>query len=299
MDFIHSNLLADYTMATEVKKIDLPVNPLSYLLLNVSGFNATDEATLAEILAFINKIEVTHLGTSIISLQSEDLFMENLYLYGHEPVLTHNIADDNATREITLVIPFGRRIFDPDECFPATKKGELTLSLDTTVPSSSLDNAIINIESLELPGAQPTRYLKSTQLSITAPGDTGDNDIDLPIGNPIVNLILYTTTVPGASSHTYGIQSAKILVDNVEKGYSMAHFNCLKGERIFHQSTLPRDIAAFGNIQLPNYAFLDFDPAKDGKFALETAGKSSVKLRLNMGVDEASKVSIMELVDVH
>jgi hypothetical protein len=296
MRFIRSSLLKDHTTATEVKKIDLPVNPLSHLIISMDGYNATDEATLAEIAAFINKVEVTYLGTTIISLESEDLIALNAYLYKAMPVLTQSVATDNAARCLTLIVPFGRTIFNPAECFPATKKGELTLSLDTTVPATSFDNSTLNVEAVELLDAAPEQYLKSTLLTVSAPGATGDNDIDLPIGNDIAAILVRMTTFPSTSSHTYGVDSVKILVDNKEEGYSYARAQCLTGDMIHRLHTLPRDIAAFGDVLPANVVWLDYDPHTDNNFLLETAGKSSVKIRLGMGVDEATKLTVLELV---
>ncbi len=298
MEFIRSNILADHTAATETKTIDLPINPLSHLLINLSVLNATDEATLAEIIAFINKVSVTHYGKTILELESEDLFALNCFIYGAAPVLTNNIATDNHCRELTLVVPFGRKICDTKECFPATRKGELQLTLDTTVPATSCDGGVINIEAVELIGANPSHYMKTRLMNVSAPGSTGDNDIELPIGNKILGILLYSTTVPGTSSHTYGIDEARVLVDNKELGYVSSHANCMKGDAIFHFQTLPRDIAAFGSILPTNYFLMDYDPDKSGNWALETEGKSSVKVRLTMGVDEASKIIPIELVAV-
>jgi hypothetical protein len=296
VDFIRSNLLKDHTAATEVITKDLPINPLSHILVNLSVYNATDEATLAEIVAFVNKVEVLKEGASIISLESEDLHALNVALYGAAPVLTQNVATDNATRELTLVVPMGRTIMNPNECYPATKKGELTLKVDTTVPATSCDNGVLNIETVELPGASPTQHLKAVLKSVTAPGATGDNDVELPIGNRIVGLILYTTTVPATSSHTYGIQEARILRNNKEWGYASAKANCIKGDGIFLFQSLPRTIAAFGSIVPANYLYMPFSPHFGDDFALDSAGLSSLKLRLNMGVDEAAKVIPLEIV---
>jgi len=296
--FIRSSLIKDRTTATEILKVDLPTNPLSHLIISMDGYNVTDEATLAEILAFINKVEVSHLGTSIISLESEDLFALNAYLYKHNPILTQNVATDNAARCLSLIVPFGRKIFDPTECFPATKKGELTLTLNMTVPATSLDNSTLNIEAVELLEAAPTQYLKATMLSVAAPGATGDNDVDLPIGNDILAVQIRMTTFPTTSSHTYGVDTARVLVDNKEFGYSLARAQCLVGDNIFKVSSLPRTIAAFGDVVPANIVWLDYDPVKDGNWLLQTSGKSSVKVRLGMGVNEATVLSVLELVKV-
>lgn len=296
MEFIRSSLLKDHTTATEVKKLDLPVNPLSHLIITMDAYNATDEATLAEILAFINKVSVSHLGKTVLDAESEDLYGVNCYLYGNRPVLSAKLATDNQHRAVSLVVPFGRRIFDPSECYPATKKGELTLSLDMTVPATSCDNSTLNVEAVELVDATPQHYLKTTMATVSAPGATGENDYDLPIGNEIVALQIRMTTFPGASSHTFGVDVAKVLVNNQEYGYSAARALCLVGDLIHRIDTQHGSIAAQGAINPDNVVWLDYDPRGNGEFLLETEGKSSVKLRMDMGVDEATYVTIMERV---
>lgn len=299
MNFVRSSLLRDHTMATEVKKIDLPVNPLSHLIFTVDGYNVgAQECTLANVLAFINEIEVTYRGTTILDLQSEDLAGVIPYLFHVNPILTQRTATDNHARCLGLVIPFGRKVYNPSECFPATKKGELTLTLDTTVPTTTLDNALINIEAVELMGATPAHYLKTVMQTVSAPGATGDNDVDLPIGNDIVALNIRMTTFPAASSSTYGVDSVKILIDNVEYGYSHAQAECLIADMMFRMHNVATDLAAQADIQPDNTLWIDFDPHGDDQWLLKTAGKSSVKARFNMGVDEATHVTVLELVSV-
>lgn len=298
MQFIRSSILRSYTVATEIKKIDLPTNPLSHLIITMGFWNATDEATLAEVLAFINSISVTHLGATVCYAESEDLYALNCYLLKHCPVLTHSVATDNASRQISLIVPFGRTLFNPMECYPATKKGELTLSLDTTVPATSLDNASFNIEAVELVGATPTQYLKSTLKSVAAPGATGDVEVDLPIGNRIAALLIYSTTVPADSSNLYGVNSSKVLVDNVEFGYAFASAHCMAGDWANKLHTGARTIAASGEIEPNHYFVIDYDPAGNDNFLLETKGKSRVIVRNTMAVNEASKVNVVEIVSV-
>lgn len=297
-EFIRSSLLKDHTAATESKKIDLPVNPLSHLIITLDCYNVSDEATLAELIAFINSIEVSHLGRTVVDLQSEDLAGVQTYLLGAHPILTQKIADDNAARCLGLIVPFGRRLFDANECFPSTKKGELTLTLDTTVPATSADNGIINVEAVELYGASPSRYLKSVMQTVSAPGATGDNDIDLPIGNDIVALNIRMTTFPGTGSSTYGVDGVSILVDNREYGYSYARAECLVADMANRFNSMIMDIAAQGDVQPANTVWVDFDPNKDSEWLLKTQGKSSCKVRLDMGVDEATYISVLELVGV-
>ncbi len=296
MEFIRSSLLKDHTTATETWEKDLPTNPLSHLILNMDGYNVTDEATLAEILAFINTVEVTRSGITVVSLQSEDLYALNVWLYRHYPQLTGKLATDNEARNLGLIVPFGRRVFDPEECFPATKKGDLTVRINFTVPGTSLDNSTVNVEAVELPGATPSHYLKCIMSTIVAPGATGDNDYELPIGNEIVCVQLRLTTIPTTSSHTYGVDNARVLVDNAEFGYASARAQCLQADHVFIADHQHGAIAAQGVDQVDNVLWLDFDPARDGRFLLDTKGRSSVKLKLNMGVNEATYCTLLERV---
>jgi len=194
MDFIRSNLVQDLTVATGVLTRDLPTNPISHLIVTLTGLNVTDEATLAEILAFINSIQVTNSGKTIYNLQSEDVYAQNVKLFGHTPMLTGKIATDNEVRSLTLMVPFGRTIFNPDECLFGAKKGDVTLRVDLTIPATSLDGAVINIETVELPDANPSRYLRSVLKVVSAPGATGENEVDLPIGNLLVAAGIRMTT---------------------------------------------------------------------------------------------------------
>jgi len=298
MEFIRSSLLRDHTAATEVKKIDLPINPLSHLIFSLDCFNVANEATLAEIIGFINKLTVTKLGKTVLYAESEDLYGVNCYLYGRRPVLSGKVATVTNHQCLSLILPFGRRIFDPAECYPATKKGELTLTMDTTVPSGSADNGTLNIEAVELIGATPAHYLKTTMATVSKPNKLGDNDLDLPMGNDIIAIQIRMTTFPGAASHTFGVDLAKVLVNNQELGYSAARAQCLVGDLIHLFETQHGNIAAQGTINPDNIVYLDFDPRRNDEFLLETAGKSSVTLRMEMGVDEATYVTVLEKVAV-
>ena len=297
-EIVRSSILKAYTMATEVKKLDLPVNPLSHLCITISGFNVTDEATLAEILSFLNKITITHRGKTIIGLESEDLAALMMYLFWRSPMLTQNVSTDNATRQLTLIVPFGRTLYNPQECFPATKKGELTLTLDTTVPSASLDNAVIDIETIELPDANPTQHLKCELYNVAAPSGTGDNDVALPIGNLIDGIIFYSTTFPGTSSHAYGINEVTLRVNNKEHTLGQCKTASLIGEMATQLVTNPRDIAAFGQVFPKNYFWMRYNADYMDTFLFNSEGLSSYVARLNMQVAEVAKVIPVQLEKV-
>jgi hypothetical protein len=298
MEFIRSNLIKDRASATEVFEKDLPTNPLSHLILAQSCCQAADEATLAEMLAFINSVEVTRCGVTVLSLESEDLWALNAYLYRRPPIATNNITTATATRTIGLVIPFGRNIFDPAECHPATKKGDLTLRVNTTVIATAAITGIYSVEAVELIDAQPTHYLKSTKIALPAPGATGERDVELPTGNEIVAIGIRRTSGPAVTTHVYGVQNARLLVDNKEYGYASARAQCLDADWGLRAGGLPSNMLLQQQILPPMMFWMDFDPNGDGKWLVDTKGKSSVKLRLDMGVNEAVWLTLVERVAV-
>ena len=296
MEFIRSTLIRDRVSATEVVERDLPTNPISHLILALSGCQITDETTLAEMLAFVNTIEVTRSGVTVLSMQSEDLYALNCYLYGRRPNLTNCVTTATATRTLGLIIPFGRKIFDPEECFPAMKKGDLTVRLNMTVLGTSVDTGIISLEAVELVGAAPTHYMKSTLMVVVAPGAVGDNDVELPMGNELVCIQLRRTSGPANAGHVYGISNARVLVDNKEYGYVSARAQCLEADRGM-QVGGPQTTMLLQQLPTPTSTFwLDYDPNKDGKWLLDTAQASSVKVRLDMGVNEATYMTLVERV---
>jgi len=298
MKFIRSQLIDDRTSATEILTIDLPVNPLSHLILTLAAYNVTDEATVAELLAFVNKVTVSHLGKSIINMESEDLAGLNEYLFGVGAFNLQPASADNSQITLNMIIPFGRRLYDPSECFPATKRGELQLTLDLTEITTSADNGKISVAAVELPEATPARYLKAATMRVDAPSSTGALDVELPIGNKIAALLVRMTTWPTTNSHTFGIEDFEILVNNIEEGYVSGNARSVIGEMMLRTNIPSRSIAAQGKPIPANVNWLDFDPHGDGQYLLETAGKSSVKLRANMGVAEAWYLTPVELIEI-
>lgn len=295
MEFRRKTLINNHTAATEVLKKDLPTNPLSHIVVTLAGYNATDETTLAEILAFINSMTVIRDGETIYNCESEDAYGVHSYVLGRHPVLSQKIATDNSHRALSLIIPFGRALYNPEECLPATKKGELEFQIDYTAPATSMDNGILTVETIELIGANPQNFLKSKTKTVTAPGATGSNEAELPIGNKLVCVQVRMTTFPATSSHTYGVSDITILKSNKEIGFNESQAVSLHGSVAERIETQPGDIAAFGHTLPLKTVWIDFDPVRDSKFLLDTAGASRMHADLNMGVDEATYLTIMEL----
>lgn len=318
MDFIRSVISQDVTESDGVATYDLPVNPLSHIVLTTKVLNAgaNTKATLAQILGAIEKVEVLHEGSAILSLNGADLYALNCILLGHEPWQENVVNTDNAVRHLTMMIPFGRRLYDPRECLFPTTKGELQLQITWDVADTGYDGLISQIETVELMGASPERFLKATTLNLT-PTSGADNDLDLPIGNTLMGVLLWGTTVPTGTSWTTTIDKVRLLANNKEIYYANCNWESLHGDFInrlspanawaekFHMEntasayTQNADTAAEeqDDTSLANYAFLDLDPRGDDQFLFDTAGLSSLKLRITAGDGNALRAIPLYLVD--
>ena len=297
MRFLRSVIAQDESVAaSSVTSYDLPVNPISHLILTVKGLNVTDEATRAEILARIATVAVLYRGQAICSLSGADLFALNAVLIKEMPVLANQIATDNATRFISLIVPMGRKLMNPTECFPATSKGQLQLQVTMSATETAIDGMILQIESVELPDAMPEQFLKYTTLARTPV--TGDNDIDLPLGNKIAGILLFGTTIVATTVWTNTIESVRLLLNNVENGYANANNESLRGDmirRIGHREDYD---GSADNEDTANYVYLDYSPLDDDTYILETAGASRCHLRINAGDTNAIRAIPIEVVSV-
>ena len=318
--FTHSVLAQDESLAANTTVTwNLGVSALSHILLTLRFLNstATTKATLANILAMISKLEVLFRGQSILSLNGADLFAYQSLVQAM-PLNQENVVDTiNAARFATFIIPFGRRLFDPAECFPKVLKGELQLQLTSPATYTNIVTVTTQVETVELLDASPKQYLKATTLSKT-PSATGEHDVDLPIGNTLLGCLLFSTTVPTGTAFTTSIDWLKLLVDNVESHYSRTNWESLHNQLMALPSPLNawaekihRENLAAAYTQnadsLPEeqvdsdiyrHSLLDLDPTRDGLYALDTKGKSRVHLRINAGDTALIRVVPVELVRV-
>lgn len=295
MRFIHSAIAKDEAIAAStVTTYELPVNPISHLIFTIKGLQVTDQATRQDLLDRISKIEVLYQGAAVVSLDAQRLYALNMLLLHDQPFWANQIATDNATRWLSLIIPFGRKTFLPDECFHATHRGELLLQITTDADETEIDGLIFQIEAVELPEARPTHHLKYTTL-LKTPTAVGEHDVDLPINNDYVSILLWGTTKPTGIVWTSSIDWVKLLANNEEYDYSISYWESLRGDminRIGHRQAYDLVI---DNDVIAHHAYMDFDPREDKNFLLETRGLSDLTLRINADVADAIRVLPVEL----
>lgn len=320
MEFLRSILAQDETITVSTRvTYDLPVNPLSHIIFTLKFLNDTGTITnytaLSAALALLSNVSVEFKGSSILSMGGKDLAIYSALLTGLIPRQVNQSRTNNDVRSITVIIPFGRLLFNPDECFPAVKRGELRLIIDYAAAQTGIDTPIAQIETVELMGAAPTRFVKGTVISKTMTSGVG-NDVDLPIGNPLLGVLLFGTTIPDGSAYDATIGKVKVLVDNQEMLYSEANWESLHGElrnrfpasldyetHVHYYSGAEAGAATTLEPEtdialIKSYAYLDFDPLKDGSYALVTEGKSRIHLRVTAEASDAARIIPVELIQL-
>ncbi len=288
---------------------DLPVNPLYCILYTLStqqaGASTTTDASIGvwDMLSLVDRLEILFRGTTIYSATLQDLALIAAAQHDCWPTVYQPQDSNAAIQAITIPIYLGRRRMNGAEAFPATRRGELTIRRQFASSATNridANNILETIETFELLGATPTSFLKCVTLTKTPPS-TGDFDFDVPMGNPVIDILIHDangSAAPGAQ----GIARAKLLIDNVEWTYAAALWNSLHNELInaihpvpdiyehIHTENLAAAYAA--DVQtgkahenqstLDAYAMLNFDPYHDDTALLQTAGRGRVHLRFTI-----------------
>ncbi len=309
MEFIHSVLAQDEPVtAGKTEPYDLPVNPLSHVLITLK-YTRTDAAasgvpTYPIVIALMAKIEVLYKGSAIFSMSGADAVAAGLLVCGFES-WGHNylgVADEECS--FTFLVPLGRELYNSRECFPRSTRGELILQITYANPLTGATAVKAQIETVELPDAAPERFLRMTTLTATY-DVKGEHDVELPIGNPISELVMYSELFPAGTADDATLGFIQVLVDNYRRFYSHTNFEtvhnmagrmrCPPGYWYGHTHWL-ETAASLTGVQFPGnhllkqYVHLPFDIFRDGRYILETAGKSDVVVRIY--VDTAAEQSL-------
>jgi len=319
MEYLKSMLAnREAVTADTVITYDLPVNPLSFLDLDVEAAlsAAYTQGLFTNIGAIFDKVEVLFKGTSILSLSGADLLAYNAVVTGRFPPVLNRQVNVAAEQIFRFRIPFGRYPYSQVECFPAVRRGELQLRLDYASSFTNVTSLDLTITTCELMGAAPKQFLKATTLSKTPV--VGDNDVDLPIGNKMIGLLLFGTTVPAGTAKTTTIDKVKLLIDNMESylhevrwaTLNHAIYEILGKDQVDSDHT-HKENAATAYTQdaatavrnpidapLGQYGYIDFDPNRNDRYLLETAGKGRLWLRVTAGDTNAIRVIPVEIIEL-
>lgn len=276
---------------------DLGVNPISYLILHFDGVVAAVTAVgVDRPWTDIVNINVTFNGASVLNLNGEDLRALLVALGWRVPyVVNHSSATNGDVVRVSIPVPFTRRRFWTRELFPATRKGELQITVTMAAEGATFQARNLTLEGVEVLDGEPQRFLKyvSNSRALTA----GDPDFSLPVGNDYVGILVRVPAVADAGIGTGTIRTMKLLVDDTEFGIAAARFEAMRD--MFEQKGNPLDAFAFAAIpDMAAYAYIDFDPLEDDAYLLPTIGRASVKLRPELDNSGTVRAIPIELVKV-
>jgi len=319
MEFIQSIMAHNVAVVMgTVVTYDLPVNPLSHIMLTIKCARldraATDSPPFMSLPAILDRIEVLYKGSAVYSLSGVDCFATSLFVNGFESWGVNAEDIEDGEWSITLLVPLTRTLYSPVECFPPTTRGELILQLTYAAASAEWDDIRMQIETVELLGASPTQFIKQTTLSAT-PTANVPLDIPLPIGNNISDIVLWQHQIQSTVSDVAAIGQLEILVDNVNKFYPESFKETIQnmagrmraapgywGSHI-HKTYVtpvvagdPTGIVVAMDHVIACYLHLPFDIFRNGEYALMTAGASAVLLRLQITAFGAIRIIPVEVV---
>lgn len=321
MKLLHHIVVSERAVAADgTERVDLGVHPTSVLLLNIRPLN--DTGTLANFASYraicsaVNRITVEFNGASLFSMRGEDAAAIAYFRHGVQfPQANHDDLN-NDRRCVTLPIHLGRFAYDVESCFPASRRGELQLTLDFDVADTGYDGMRYNVESIELVGASPKEFERKIDRRETFAA-TGDNDVELPVGNRLRGVLAFGTTGYAGGSPAPTLGRMRIEVDGEEASYTAIDFetahglSSLMGRQPARFDNHTHRVTTDGNAQTEletlagaievgadwnQYAYLDLDPTRDDMFSLDLSRSSRVLLRVDAESADAVRVVTVEKV---
>jgi len=290
---LHELSVTERVLAAGVNgPFDLPVNPTSFLLLHIRADAGAGAPDFQQLLSHIESVIVSFKGTQIVSMSGVDLARMVHHLWGHNLNIEGFNAVAPALVSFTLPIPFGRKPYWMKEAFPATRRGEFSVNLTRSAVLTNIANPQFAIEAVQLLEAEPAQFLKYVTLSRAIVA--GDADFELPIGNPMLGLQLFSPTAMGNAPISETIRRMRLLLDNVEYDYADTAFDVarvlgrLRGHDWDQYTAIPGITR--------NYSYMEFDPFMDDAYMVETEGRASVRLRLVPDVAGTVRATPLELV---
>lgn len=320
---LHRIQVFDQALSADgTEAFDLPVNPLSVLLLCLRPLNETGTLTAyaryMSIVDALTAIRVVWRGASVFSMSGRDCAALNYHRYGIVPMEANPDDANNERRAVVLPVVLGRFPYDKSSCLPRTTRGELTLEIDTDIADTGYDGLRFSAESIELLTAKPSRVERKVTVSQTF-GATGNNDVFLPTAHLLRGVLAFGTSDFDGASPTPTLGRMSLHVDGSEVGYQSTDFEVamtisqLLGRQPFghsahthrvdataanttEETTGPINVGASDGLE--SYAYLDLDPWRDDSFSLDVSKASNAFLRCDAEAADAARVIPIEAMKV-
>lgn len=315
---LHTNIVPITDAAGDgTVRVEMSINPLSMIYVRLRALNST--ATLANFQDYFNlasaleSIQLTYRGQSIIAMSGQDIVALNWLRWG---ILPEEANPNNVTaerREIVIPLILGGAPFDKSSCFPATKRGDLILSLQIDDADTGYTGVEFAVDTLEIIGAKPKEFERRLTLTRTNTA-TGTNDLDLIPRRPNRGLLLFGTTGFSGASPAPSFSQVRVLLDNQECWYSGLDWAVLQAlpqmwgrhrSWLNHKHTVnaagsgveeTTSTAAALASDWQRYGYLDFDVTRDDEWTLDTTDATRFQLRHVAATADAVRAVQMEVV---
>lgn len=320
-NFLHTVHVQEQAIAADgIFTFDMPVNPLSVILINLRPLN--DTGTLANfnnylaIAQAMNRVSLYSKGYSVFQMRGEDAAALNYYRHGILPLQVQHDDTNDERRCVTVPILCGRWPYSTKSCLPEHKRGELVLELDLDIADTGYDGLRLSVETIELPGARPTEFERKVSVNQTWAA-TGENIIDFSPGKPVRGFLLFGTTRFNGAAPAPSWGRLKVLVDNFETGFHSTDIECastissLWGRQPPYADAHKHRITTDGNAQTElatlagpfeqgngwgQWAFLDYDPTGDDTFVLDATKASRLAIQANAETADAVRAIPIEVL---
>lgn len=310
--------------ADGVETWDLCVNPLSVILLCLRPLN--DTGTLANFVralgmaAMVPMIRVLYRGQTVFSMSGADALALAYYRHGMIPFESNGDNTNNERRCLVIPIMLGRFPWDAHCCFPASRRGELTMEVQVDIAITGADGLRLSCETVELLGAEPKEYERKSVINQTFAA-TGRQKFLLPIGNVLRGLLLWGTTPFGGATPAPTWGRVELSLDNQQIAIAGSDFEVLHQDHMLFGRQPPTGqrhahiVTTDGNVQTElatlagphgeglgegweNYAWVDLDPTRDDMLSVDTAGANNFELRSDVETADAARVVAVERVSI-
>ena len=291
MEFLREKCLIDHqSTADETIEFLLPQNPISFIVIDVVA-ELTDSSGPMEWPQFAKHIRLINIRYDHRIILFTDGSEQNaLYcgLTGRQPGYYRDRHIETNFGMSSIIIPFGRELFNTDEMCPEVDRGRLDMTVQIDAVRDNSTNPTINVTAITIPQAKPTKmltyYARSAELSAGV-----EYFHDIKRSGLLVGQLLADYALPSGIDGPYMWDDVYLLLDR--RPY---YYHGIDWEEIWNQWAWRRqnyyDQATWGDnayqrfVSLEEFAWLDYDPDKSLRFAPDLTQYEKAEIRHVCGV---------------
>lgn len=300
--FLKARVEQDYDPAADgIYTFDLSDEALAAIWITIKGDLVAADMCIDDYLLSCTTLDVVMGGFNVVHYNASlKAMIMNCKLKGAWPYLVNSSQTIDDVAGVTFPILFGAPYINEEMALPRSLNNRKRLIMTLDIATAALDDLLIDVCEVILPGATPKGAIKQEEVSVAAKG-TGDKDVWLQTNWDLLKLLLYSPTVPTGAAYTATIERAYMEIDDFYFGYSNVPWEILHGELMDElegsgpvEDHIHADPSS-GNTGMPvglehwiaHYAQMDFFYNYDLKWRAPLSIASTAKLKYNAGVDEA------------